>query len=88
MVAIIFVSETKYDCNDYHDEDIIKMQSLLRIGPYMIAIIQNFFSRDSFKNDSHLTLGRIATLQSYMVRFGVVIAFILGPHRDNHCNHS
>ena len=85
MVAIIFM--TKYDCSDYHDEDMIKMQSQLRIG-YMIAIIQNFVPRDSFKNDSHLTSRRIAILQSYMVRFGVVIGFILGPHRDNHCNHT
>ena len=26
-------------------------------------------------------------LQSYMVWFRVEIAFILGPHGDNHCNH-
>ena len=35
----------------------------------MFAIIENLFSRDSFRN--HVTLGRFSTLKAYLVRIKI-----------------
>ena len=53
----------------------------------MIAIIEKLFSRDSPCNQSHVTLGRFPTLQSYLVRLRTEIAIILSPYNNCHCNH-
>ena len=49
----------------------------------MPAIIEILFSRDSSRNHSHVHLGRISTVQSYLVHSGLhnlkVIAIICGP---------
>ena len=54
MIAIPNPNRTIYDCNFFQK------------GPNMIAMIENLFSRNSCRNHSHVTLGRISTLQSYL----------------------
>ena len=46
--------------------------------PYMIAIFEILFSRDSSRNHYHVTRGRFSRLQSYMVPFLQIIAIICG----------
>ena len=58
MIAMSIPNRTIYDCN------------LSQLGPNMIAMIDNLLSRDSSKNHSHVTLGRISILQSYLVPIG------------------
>ena len=41
--------------------------NLFYLGPDMLAIIENLFWRDPFRNHSHVTLGRVSTLQAYLV---------------------
>ena len=44
--------------------------------------------RISQKQNFAITFGPyLKGLQSYMVRFGFLIAIILSPFRDQHCNH-
>ena len=57
MIAMMVTIRTKYDCN------------LLHKGPNMTTVIEILFSRDLFRNHSHVTLGRISTLRSYLVLF-------------------
>ena len=75
MIAIIFVMGTKYDCNDDRNMNAIlkgpNMNAILiKKGPNMIEMIENLFTRDLFKNHSHVTLGQFSTLQSYLVTIG------------------
>ena len=63
MTAMLVIIGTKYNCN------------LFQNGPNMIAMIENLYSRDTSRNHSHETNGRISTLQSYYVLF------------KNDCNH-
>ena len=58
MIAITYGKRTIYDCN------------LFQKGPNMIAMIENLLSCDSSKNHSHVTLGQLSTLQSYLVPIG------------------
>ena len=52
MVAIFFMTETKYACN------------LCQSGPNMIEIIQNSITLFSSKNHSHVTVERFLILQA------------------------
>ena len=76
MIAILVQKRNIYDCN------------LFQLGPNMIAMVE-FFSRDSSRNHSHVTVGRISTLQAYLVPIerGFKIARIFGPHCDHDCRH-
>ena len=89
MVAITYMTGTKYACNLGHKRDLISLQACLQWGPNMLAIsnpkrtvyacnlfqkgsnmraiIKILFSRDSFRNHSHVNLGRFPTLQTYLV---------------------
>ena len=55
MLAISNPKRTIYACN------------LFQLGPHMLAIIENLFSRDSSRNHSHVILERFSTLQAYVV---------------------
>ena len=58
MVAISIPNPTINDCN------------LFQKGQNLIAIIENTFSRDSFRNHIYVTLGRFSSLHSYLVSIG------------------
>ena len=66
MIAITVLNQAIYDCD------------ALQKGPNKLAIIENLFLRDLSRNHSHVILGRISTLQSYLVLF---------EPRTNHRNH-
>ena len=59
MIGISVLKRTirVYDCNPFQK------------GPNMIAIIEILFSCDLSRNLSHMSQGRISTLQSYLVLF-------------------
>ena len=83
MIAIVFMMRTKYYCNLYQRGGITKrthyecnndkkgvqiwLQSLSKRTTY--DCIDRIFIFASFVNQSHVTLGRFLTLQSYLVFF-------------------
>ena len=77
MVVMVFMTGTKYACNESNEWDLQCLQSwskrtkyaynLFQWGPIMLAIIENLFSRDSFRNHSHVISGPFSTLQAYLV---------------------
>ena len=64
----------------------------------MIAMIENLFARDSSRNQNQVNLGRISTLQLYLVLFErecnytIALKFkfnlnVFSSHYNCHCNH-
>ena len=83
MIATILMMGPKYVCNYHNNRDWIWLQSSLKSGPNMISMLvtkgteyeYNLNSEFGYiwlqslpeKDHSHVTLGRITTLQSYKV---------------------
>ena len=99
MIAIIFVTGTKYACNKRHDLDQICLQSWLKRGP-SLQILAISFSRDQIclqclkSSQSHVTMisGRISRKQHFDDCKHIwsqmkEIASIYGPFRIWDCKH-
>ena len=67
IIAMIFMTGTKYACNFDNKGDLIWMQYQFRRGLNMLAINEYLFSRNSSRNHSHVILGRFSTLLAYLV---------------------
>ena len=111
MIAIIFMLETKYNCNNGHERDLIWLQSssqkgpntiaisvsnrtiydcnLVQKRPYMIAMIEILFSRDS-SSDSRQCNHIWSLLKQISILYGqlwIPLAIIFSRFFDQDCNH-
>ena len=97
MIAMIMTMGTQYDCNLSSESDHIWLQSLSKGAKYDCNVGNHrgitslwFLDRPREKKFSMIAVifGPFwKTLKSCMVRLGIEIAFILGPHFDHRCNH-
>ena len=82
MNAISVLKGTRYDCNL-----IQKAPNMIAMSKIVVTIIFGRISRKEISIIAAIFGPFSKRLQSYLVRIEVEIAFILGPHRDHHCNH-
>ena len=68
MLAILVKKATEYVCISVSKGN-KNACNLFQRGTNMLAIIENLISRDSFRNNSHVTIGTFSTLQAYFVPF-------------------
>ena len=96
MIAIIFMMESKYDCNLNSQSDNIGLQFFKRTKYDCNHRKYGFarFVRKSLSRDSRMIFDIAIVfspfwkrLQSFMVVLGAEIAIIFGPDDRNHCNH-
>ena len=97
MMAMLVTKGTKYDCNQKAETDHIRLQ-FFRIRTKYDCHLRNrarvtrlLFLNESLQNKISMIAvifgPYLKRLQSYMVRFGFLIAIILSSFRDQLCQH-
>ena len=97
LQSILFTKGTKYNCNHKSKKDHIWLQSFRIRTKYdcnprnRARVTWLWFLNESLQNKISIMAvifdPYLNGLQSYMVRFGFLIAIIFCPFRDQHCNH-